>query len=72
VFACSAKIDHHLLPSTTAYHEIWLKDENDKKTLIAGNAVTDFEPLYGPTYLPRKFKISKRPYLQVLACSDHI
>jgi sulfite reductase beta subunit-like hemoprotein len=42
----------HLAPKTTAYHEIWLADEQ-----VAGNAVQDFEPLYGPTYLPRKFKI---------------
>lgn len=28
------------------------------KTLVAGNALEDVEPLYGPTYLPRKFKIS--------------
>ncbi|KOS20684.1 Sulfite reductase subunit beta [Escovopsis weberi] len=54
----SKKISDHLLPSTTAYHEIWLADENDKKTQIAGDAVQDFEPLYGPTYLPRKFKIT--------------
>ena len=58
VFACSQKISDHLLPSTSAYHEIWLTDDNDKKTLVAGDAVQDFEPLYGPTYLPRKFKIS--------------
>lgn len=54
----SAKISDHLLPSTTAYHEIWIKDENDKKTKVAGDAVVDQEPLYGPTYLPRKFKIT--------------
>jgi sulfite reductase (NADPH) hemoprotein beta-component len=58
VFACSKKISDHLLPATTAYHEIWLTDDDDKKTQIAGEAVQDFEPLYGPTYLPRKFKIS--------------
>lgn len=58
VYACSQKISDHLLPSTTAYHEIWLKDENDKKTQVAGDAVQDYEPLYGPTYLPRKFKIT--------------
>ncbi|KAF4464031.1 sulfite reductase (ferredoxin) [Fusarium albosuccineum] len=58
VFACSQLISDHLLPSTTAYHEIWLTDDNDKKTLVAGDAVQDFEPLYGPTYLPRKFKIT--------------
>ncbi|KAI9464591.1 sulfite reductase subunit beta [Lactarius psammicola] len=38
---------------TTAYHEIWL----DKK-LVAGEALRDFEPLYGEFYLPRKFKIA--------------
>lgn len=54
----SKKISEHLLPSTTAYHEIWLKDENDKKVQVAGDAVVDHEPLYGPTYLPRKFKIT--------------
>ncbi len=58
VFECSKRISDHLLPSTSAYHEIWLTDDNDKKTQIAGDAVQDFEPLYGPTYLPRKFKIS--------------
>ncbi|EGV60041.1 Sulfite reductase [NADPH] subunit beta [Yamadazyma tenuis] len=28
-----------------------------KKTMVSGNALVDYEPLYGPTYLPRKFKI---------------
>ncbi|KAK5165449.1 Sulfite reductase [NADPH] subunit beta [Saxophila tyrrhenica] len=56
--AAAKKISDHLLPSTTAYHEIWLQDENDKKVQVAGDAVQDFEPLYGPTYLPRKFKIT--------------
>jgi len=46
-------LSEHLTPRTSAYHEIWL----DKKP-VAGNAVKDFEPLYGPTYLPRKFKIA--------------
>ncbi|KAF9889549.1 hypothetical protein FE257_007259 [Aspergillus nanangensis] len=57
-YAVSQKISDHLLPSTTAYHEIWLKDEDDKKVQVAGDAVVDHEPLYGPTYLPRKFKIT--------------
>ncbi|OQO09509.1 hypothetical protein B0A48_04911 [Cryoendolithus antarcticus] len=57
--ACAKKISDHLLPSTTAYHEIWLQDdETGKKSQIAGDAVQDFEPMYGPTYLPRKFKIT--------------
>ncbi|KAI0023098.1 sulphite reductase hemo protein, beta subunit [Xylariomycetidae sp. FL0641] len=58
VWACSKKISDHLLPATSAYHEIWLTDDDNKKTQIAGDAVQDFEPLYGPTYLPRKFKIT--------------
>ncbi|OOQ88019.1 Sulfite reductase [NADPH] subunit beta [Penicillium brasilianum] len=57
-YVWSQKISEHLLPSTTAYHEIWLKDENDNKFQVAGDAVVDHEPLYGPTYLPRKFKIT--------------
>jgi sulfite reductase (NADPH) hemoprotein beta-component len=39
------------LPKTRAYHEIWLDEE-----LVAGGEPED-EPLYGPTYLPRKFKV---------------
>ncbi|KAL8697782.1 MAG: hypothetical protein Q9224_002145 [Gallowayella concinna] len=60
VHRISARISDHLLPSTTAYHEIWLKDNDsdEKQTKVAGDAVVDKEPLYGPTYLPRKFKIT--------------
>ncbi|KAI0825893.1 sulfite reductase subunit beta [Irpex lacteus] len=46
-------VSAHLIPRTTAYHEIWL----DKK-LVAGEAVKDVEPLYGEFYLPRKFKVA--------------
>ena len=46
-----------LAPQTTAYHELWLTDENGEKTLAGGGAPKDHEPLYGPTYLPRKFKL---------------
>lgn len=53
VYDFSVAVSEHLLPSTTAYHEIWM----DKK-LVGGEAVKDFEPLYGPYYLPRKFKIA--------------
>ena len=58
VHQASAKISDHLLPATTAYHEIWLKDDDDNKTKVASDAIVDHEPLYGPTYLPRKFKIT--------------
>lgn len=44
-----------LAPQTPAYHELWLTDpETGEKQLEGGGAV---EPLYGPTYLPRKFKM---------------
>jgi sulfite reductase (NADPH) hemoprotein beta-component len=49
VYEFSKGLSEHLLPRTTAYHEIWL----DKK-LVAGEALRDFEPLYGEFYLPRK------------------
>jgi sulfite reductase (NADPH) hemoprotein beta-component len=39
------------LPKTRAYHEIWLDDE-----LVAGGE-PEAEPMYGATYLPRKFKV---------------
>ncbi|MCS7469159.1 NADPH-dependent assimilatory sulfite reductase hemoprotein subunit [Stieleria sp. ICT_E10.1] len=45
-----------LAPQTPAYHELWLTDpETGEKTLEGGGPVV--EPLYGPTYLPRKFKV---------------
>lgn len=52
VAAFAKTISDHLLPKTTAYHEIWL----DKKLL--GEGQQDEEPVYGKTYLPRKFKIA--------------
>ena len=45
-------IHDHLTPRTKAYHELWINDE-----LVGGGDVSDHEPVYGPTYLPRKFKI---------------
>ncbi|CCM00367.1 uncharacterized protein FIBRA_02397 [Fibroporia radiculosa] len=53
VYAFAKRVSEHLLPRTTAYHEIWL----DKK-LVAGDALKDIEPLYGEFYLPRKFKVA--------------
>ena len=47
----AAAISNHLLPQTNAYHEIWLDGE---KVLDSSEEV---EPMYGKTYLPRKFKI---------------
>lgn len=52
------KLAEALAPRTTAYHEIWLTDdETGEKTLAAGGVNGhEVEPIYGPTYLPRKFK----------------
>jgi sulfite reductase (NADPH) hemoprotein beta-component len=50
VIDLAKQIGQHLLPETTAYHEIWL----DKK-LVAGSKTV--EPFFGDRYLPRKFKI---------------
>lgn len=46
-------ISDRLTPRTPAYREIWLDGER-----IAGGAEEVVEPLYGKTYLPRKFKIA--------------
>ncbi|SFL68860.1 sulfite reductase (NADPH) hemoprotein beta-component [Gracilibacillus orientalis] len=45
------KISDHLSPKTGAYHEIWL----DQEKVI--DSKEEVEPIYGKTYLPRKFKI---------------
>jgi sulfite reductase (NADPH) hemoprotein beta-component len=45
-------ISDHLIPRTGAYREIWLDGER-----IVGGEPEGFEPIYGRTYLPRKFKI---------------
>ncbi|PWN20760.1 hypothetical protein BCV69DRAFT_282982 [Microstroma glucosiphilum] len=59
VFKFSQSISDYLLPRMDAYHEIWLdKDTESKKQLLAGGAYKDYEPLYGPRYLPRKWKIT--------------
>lgn len=47
----SDRIAQHLCPKSTAYHEIWL---NGKKTSLPKKRPS--EPIYGRTYLPRKFK----------------
>jgi sulfite reductase (NADPH) hemoprotein beta-component len=49
--ALAKAISDHLTPQTTAYREIWLDGEK-----IAGGDEEVVEPIYGKTYLPRKFK----------------
>jgi len=50
--ALAKSVSEHLLPRTPAYREIWLDGEK-----IAGGEEEVTEPIYGKTYLPRKFKI---------------
>lgn len=47
----ACRISERLTPRTRAYHEIWLDGEK------LPDSGAEEEPLYGPTYLPRKFKI---------------
>lgn len=50
--ALAKDLHDHLTPRTTAYAEIWLDGE---KTAVGEETI---EPIYGKTYLPRKFKIA--------------
>ncbi|MEC1673044.1 assimilatory sulfite reductase (NADPH) hemoprotein subunit [Bacillus mojavensis] len=53
VYEWSKTLSDDLLPRTRAYHEIWLDEER-----VAGTPdAEEVEPMYGPLYLPRKFKI---------------
>ncbi|WP_439187310.1 assimilatory sulfite reductase (NADPH) hemoprotein subunit [Bacillus subtilis] len=52
VYEWSKKLSDDLLPRTRAYHEICLDEER-----VAGTPEEEVEPMYGPLYLPRKFKI---------------
>ncbi|NNC88294.1 MAG: NADPH-dependent assimilatory sulfite reductase hemoprotein subunit [Akkermansiaceae bacterium] len=52
VQAVAQAISDHLTPRTRAYHEIWLDGEK------VVSSEEEEEPIYGKTYLPRKFKIT--------------
>ena len=51
MYELAQNLSRELEPRTHAYHEIWL---DEKKVL----STEQTEPLYGATYLPRKFKIA--------------
>lgn len=53
VFADAMSLNDHLMPATTAYNEIWL----DQKKVVSLPPEEVVEPIYGATYLPRKFKV---------------
>ena len=50
VVRLSKQLSDHVIPRTRAYHEIWYGEQR-----VASSEHE--EPLYGKTYLPRKFKI---------------
>jgi sulfite reductase (NADPH) hemoprotein beta-component len=52
VLELANRVSAHLLPKSRAYHEIFLDEER-----VAGGEEEAVEPVYGKTYLPRKFKI---------------
>lgn len=49
------RIAMHLAPRSKAYHEIWVDGEQIQTVEAPEDEVV--EPIYGATYLPRKFKI---------------
>ena len=64
VQAITEQIDAHLKPQTPAFSEMWLDGKPIKLTVEQAAERSkdckgdEVEPLYGKTYLPRKFKIA--------------
>ncbi|HZZ28167.1 MAG TPA: NADPH-dependent assimilatory sulfite reductase hemoprotein subunit [Pirellulales bacterium] len=71
--ALADRLVEQFTPKTRAYHEIWLRDTATGEEQYlggsetnghhhagahSGNGQTEVEPIYGPTYLPRKFKFA--------------
>ena len=52
IYDDAARLSEFLKPKTRAYYEIWLDEQK-----VAGSG-EEVEPVYGATYLPRKFKIA--------------
>ena len=50
------RLSEHLLPRTRAYAELWLDGTELARIGPADGSAIEEEPLYGKTYLPRKFK----------------
>ena len=58
----AATLAAHVRPRTAAYYELWVDGEKAASVLEPSNGTPatgddSIEPLYGATYLPRKFKI---------------
>jgi len=58
--ALATELTQHFFPRSGAYHEIWIEDENGEKVQQKFEedmpSTEVLEPIYGKTYLPRKFK----------------
>lgn len=48
------RLSERLKPKTRAYYELWLGEEK----IADSEAAATWEPVYGRTYLPRKFKVA--------------
>ena len=55
----AVELTQHFFPRSGAYHEIWIENEDGEKVRQKFDEDTPaeaLEPIYGKTYLPRKFK----------------
>jgi len=50
------EVSDKFLPQSGTYHEIWM--DGEKVTGLDKKSPEEVEPIYGKTYLPRKFKIA--------------
>jgi sulfite reductase (ferredoxin) len=52
------QIEKHFLPRADSYYDLWLEGEKQEtEKAVYTSAADEVEPIYGKTYLPRKFKI---------------
>ncbi len=60
MYAMATKVAEHFKPKSEAYYEVWLRDLDDPESpqinVTDPQAAFEVEPIYGLTYLPRKFK----------------
>mmetsp|Transcript_28863 Transcript_28863/g.72893 ORF Transcript_28863/g.72893 Transcript_28863/m.72893 type:complete len:956 (+) Transcript_28863:574-3441(+) len=68
IVAYTYAMHDHCLPRSGAYHEIFLMqgEEMAEKVQILGSTPLEEEPLYGLTYLPRKYKVA----VAIPPCND--
>ncbi len=61
MFALAERCAEHFKPQGGAYYDVWLRDADDPEApridVTDPVAAFEVEPIYGLTYLPRKFKI---------------